>query len=83
MASALVTVRTTGVMMNGAAIVRLKMIGKPKTAISLILNSTEGSATWAIFLLWLCFEAMQSARTKLKAVPQPPRNTKVSRNVLE
>ena len=31
--------------MKGTAMVKLKIIGKPKTAISLILNSTEGSAT--------------------------------------
>ena len=46
----LVSVSTTGVRRKGTAIVKLKMIGNPNTAISLMLNKTEGSATCAIFV---------------------------------
>ena len=82
-ADALINVRITGVRIKGMSIVRLKIIGNPNTAISLILNRAEGRATKDILRLWLCFEAMYSARTKLRAVPQPPINTKVSRKVFE
>ncbi len=43
----------------------------------------KDSATYAIFRLWLLSETRHNAITKLRAQPQPPRNTKVSRKVLE
>ena len=44
-ANVLIKVSTTGARINGTSIVKLKIIGNPNTAISLILNKAEGNAT--------------------------------------
>ena len=71
-----------GVRIKGRIMSGLNMIGKPNSTSSLILKMTAGRDSFARRWLFFFLADRNRASTRHKAQPLPPRNTKVSRNVL-